>query len=81
MVFDFKINEIGEELNVEEIETNIINNVVLKLEAFGEPSRRNTHFMRPRCILVGCTTNFSFGFIPRKTTTFEEIGLTLISQT
>jgi len=29
---------------------------------------------------VGRTINFFFGFIPRKTTTFEEIDLTPISQ-
>ena len=37
--------------------------------------------MRPRSDSVGRTTNFSFGFIPTKTMTFEEIGLTSFSQT
>jgi len=36
--------------------------------------------MRPRYVPVGHTTNFSFGFIPRTITIFEEIDLTLISQ-
>ena len=31
-------------------------------------------------ISAGRTTNFSFGFTPRKTTSYEEIGLTPISQ-
>jgi len=48
---------------------------------FDESSRRNTHFIRPRYVPVECTTNFSFGFILRKTTTFEEADLTSISQT
>ena len=73
-------NEINEELNVIEMDTNLVNNVVLKPEEFGEPSRRSTHFIRPRYVPAGRTTNFFFGYIPRKTTTFEEIDLTLISQ-
>ena len=80
MIFDNEINEIGEELNIDEIKSNLVNNVVPKLEEFDEPSRRNTRFIRPRYIPAGRTTNFSFGFIPRKTTTFEEIGLSQISQ-
>jgi len=36
--------------------------------------------MRPRYVPAGSKTNFSFGFIPRKITTFEKIGLTPISQ-
>jgi len=42
MVFDDEINEIGEELNIDKIEINLVNNVVPKPEEFGEPSRRNT---------------------------------------
>ena len=48
MVVENKINEIGEELNLDEIETNLVNNIVPKPEEFGEPSGRNTHFIRPR---------------------------------
>jgi len=81
MVFDYEINEIRKELNIDEIEFNLVNNVVRKPKEFGEPSRINTHFMRHMYILTGRTTNFSFGFFPRKTTTFEEIDLTPISQT
>ena len=81
MVFDDKINEIGEELNIDEIQSNLVKNVVPKPKEFGERSRKNTQFMRPRYILARRTTNFSFGFIPRKTTTFEEVNLTPISQT
>ena len=81
MTVENEINEIGEQLDLEEIETNLVNNVVPEPEEFGESSRRNTHFIRPRYILVGRTTNFSFVFILRKTTTFEEVDLTLFSQT
>ena len=81
MTVEDEIYEIGEELDLYESETNLVNNVVSKPEEFGEPSRRNTHFLRPRYVLAGRTANFSFGFIPRKTTTFEEIDLTPISQT
>lgn len=73
-----EINEIGEKIDLYEIETNLVKNVVPKPEEFGEPSTRNTHFLRPRYVCAGRTSNFSFGFIPRKTTTFEEIGLTPI---
>ena len=76
-----EINEIGEEIDLYETETNLANNVVPKLKEFSEPSRKNTHFLRPRSISAGRITNFSFGFVPRKTTTFEEIGLTLINRT
>ena len=72
---------IGEELELGKTETNLVNNVVPKPEEFCEPSRRNTNFLRSRCIPVGRTSNFSFAFIPRKLTTYEEIGLISISQT
>ena len=76
MVFDDKINQIGEKLNIDEIETNLVNIVVPKPEEFCEPSRRNNNFMRPRHVSAGHTTNFSFGLIPRKILIFEEIDLT-----
>ena len=79
MVFNDKINKTGEKLNVDKIESNPVNNIILKPEEFCEPSR-DTHFMRPRYIPVGHTTSFSSVFIPRKTTNFEEINLNLISQ-
>ena len=81
MVTENKINEIGEEIDLYETETNLVNNVIHKPEEFDEPSRRNNHFLRPRYVPTGRTSNFSFGFIPRKTTTYEEISLTPISQT
>ena len=31
--------------------------------------------MRPRYVPIGCTTNFSFGFISRKTASFKVISL------
>ena len=81
MVAKNEINEIGEEIDLHETEINLVNNVISEPEEFGESSRRNTHFLRPRYIPAGRTNNFSFGFVPRKTTTYEEIGLTPISQT
>jgi len=81
MIAENEINEIEEEIDLHETETNLVNNVVSKTKEFGEPSRRNTHFLRPRYVPAGRTNNFSFGFVPRKTITYEEIGLTPISQT
>ena len=75
MTVEHEINEIEEEINLYETETNLVNNIVSKPKEFDEPSRRNTHFLRPRYVPAGRLSNFSFGFIPRKTTTFEEIGL------
>ena len=75
-----EINEIWEEIDLYETEINLVKNVVPKPEEFSEPSRRNTHFLRPRYVPAGRTSNFSFEFIPRKTTTYEEISLTSISQ-
>ena len=69
-------NEVGEE-----IETNLVNNVVSKPEEWDESSRPNNQFLRPRYVSVGRMTNFFFGFTPRKTTSYEEIGLTPISLT
>jgi len=40
MVVEDEINEIGEELDLDEIETNLVNNIVPKPEEFNEPSRR-----------------------------------------
>ena len=80
MIFNDEINEIGE-LNIGKIKSNLVNDVIPKPEEFGEPSRRNTHFMRPRYVLAERTTNFSFGLIPRKTSTFGGISLSPIRQT
>jgi len=68
-------NKVGEE-----IETNLVNNVIPQPEEWGESSRQNNQFLRPRYVSAGRTTNFFFGFTPRKTTSYEEIGLALISQ-
>ena len=81
MTAENEINEIREEIDLYEAETNLVNNVVPKSEEFGESSRRNTHFLIPRYVPAGRTSNFSLGFIPWKTTTFEEIDLIPISQT
>jgi len=54
-------NEVGEELNIDEIESNLVNSVVPKPEEWGESYRRNTQFLRLRHILIGRTTNFTLG--------------------
>jgi len=70
-------NEVGEEIDI-----NLVKNVVVpKPDEWGESSRGNTRSLRPRYVSAGKTTNFSFGFIPRKMTSYEEIDLTPISQT
>ena len=79
MVTENEINKIGEEIDLYETDTNLVNNVVPKLEEFDELS--NTHFLRSRYVRAERTSNFSFGFTPRKNTTYEEIDLTPISQT
>ena len=66
-------NEVGEELN--EIESTLVNNVVPKPEEWAESSKRNTQLLRPRYVSAGRITNFSLGFIPRKTTSYEKISL------
>jgi len=64
----------------EQIETNLVN-IVPKPQEWGESSRQNIYFLSPRYVSTGRTTNFPFGFTPRKTTSYEKIGLTPISQT
>ena len=68
MIEENESNEIGEE--IDETETNLVNDVVPKPEEFGEPSKRNAHFLKPRYVPAGRTNNFSFGFVPSKTTTY-----------
>jgi len=58
MVVKVEINKFGEKLDLGEVGTNLVNNVVPKLEEFGESSRRNTHFIRPRYVPARRTTNF-----------------------
>ena len=52
MTVEDEINKIGEELDLGEIETNLVNNVILKFEDFIEPSRRNTYLIRRRYALA-----------------------------
>ena len=75
MPLDEENNEIGEELNIDETETNLVNNVIPKPKSWGESSRRSMQFVRPKYVPVIQRTNFFFGFIPRKTTFYEEITL------
>ena len=75
MIVKNEINEIGEELDLYEIEINLVNNVIPKPEEFGEPFRRNIYFLRPRYVPTGCTSNFSFGFIPKKSRPMKKLVL------
>jgi len=79
MTFKNEINEVGEEINLYETETDLANNVLPKPEKISEPSRRNTHFLRLMYVPSRRTINFFFGFIPRKTMIYKEIGLNPIS--
>ena len=74
-------NKIREKRNIEGIESNLVKNVIPKLEEFCEPSGKNTHFMRQKYVLIGRITNFYFRLIPRRVTPFEEIDLISITQT
>ena len=69
-----KNNDVGEKLNIDEI--NLVNNIVPKPKEWGESSRWNTQFLRARYVSAGRTSNFFFGFTPRKTTFYENISLT-----
>ena len=80
MTIEKENNKIREELNIDKIESNLVNNVISKPEEFGESSRSNSHVMRLRYVLVGRFTSFFLGFIRRKHTSFEEIILNPISQ-
>jgi len=75
MTNENEINEIGEEIDLYETETNLVKNVVHKPEEFGEPSRRNTHFLSPKYVPAGRTSNFFFGFIPRKLRHMKKLTL------
>jgi len=43
-------NEIEEELNLDKIESNLVNNVIPKPEDLVNLLEKNTHFVRPRYI-------------------------------
>ena len=53
MTIENEINEIKEENNLYEAKTSLVNNVVPKPEEFGEPCKRNTHFLRLRYVPTG----------------------------
>ena len=78
---DEENKEVGEELNMDEIEYNLLNNIVPRPEEWGKSSRRNTQFLRARYDLAGRTINFSFGFIAKKTISYEKISLIPLNQT
>ena len=61
MTIKDEISETREELDLCETETNLVNNVAPKPEEFDEPSRRNTHFIRPRHVSQGIQLIFSSG--------------------
>ena len=54
-----EINEIGEEIDLYKIETNLVNNVVPKPEEFGNSSRRNSF---PKTYVCSSRTDKQFFF-------------------
>jgi len=48
ILIDSEINGIGEELNISEFESKLVDTIIANPEDFSESSRRNTRFMRPR---------------------------------
>jgi len=79
--FEKKIIRRREQRSWRRNRNQLVNNVVPKPEEWGESSTQNSQFLRPRYVSAGRTTNFSFGLTPRKATSYEKMGLTLISQT
>ena len=75
MIAKNKINEMGEEIDLYELETNLVNNVIPKPEEFGDPSIRNTHFLRPRYVPAGRTSNFSSGLSQGKLQLMKKLAL------
>jgi len=74
MIIEDEINEISEELDLGEIKTNLVNNVVPKHEV-GEPSGRNIYFMRPRYVPVDIQPIFSFGSSQGKPRFLKKLAL------
>ena len=70
-----KINKIEEEIDLYETETNLVKNVIPKPKEFDEPSRRNTHFLRPRYVLAGRTSNFCFGLSQENRPLMKKLAL------
>jgi len=71
----------AKKLDINEFDSKLVNNAIPKPEGFRELSKGNSHFMQS-CRLICPSrkmTNFSFGFILRKTTS-EEINFIPISQ-
>ena len=75
-----EIDEISEEFSIDELESNLTHNIISKPKEFGKLPSKNALFMGTRYVLWEGTTNFSFGFIPKKTTLFEEISLIRMNQ-
>jgi len=73
MINENESNKIGEE--IDETETNLVSNVVPKPEEFDEPSRRDTHFLRPRYVPAGRTSNFSLGLSQEKLQPKKKLAL------
>ena len=66
MVEENKIIEISEELNIDDFESNSVNNVIPNSKEFYDSCIRNTHFTRSKYVRVEQITNFSFRLIPKK---------------
>jgi len=75
MVVDYKNNEIGKEINIGEIESNLVNNVILKPKEFSESSRRNTHSMRCRYVPARRTITFPLDSFQEKLHLLKKLAL------
>ena len=68
---DSETNEVGKELNMDEIDSNLVNNVIPKHEEFGESSIR----MRPGYIPMWCATTFPLGSSQGKPHALKKLAL------
>ena len=70
-----EINEIDEEHNFDEIESNPLNNVILKPKELGESSSRNTNFMRLGIFQQGVQLTFPLGSSHEKPHPLKRLAL------
>jgi len=75
LVVESEINETGEELNIGEFESNLVNNVILKPKMFCESFWRNAHFMRARYILQDEQWTLSWGTSQSKPYLLKRLAL------
>lgn len=79
MVLDEESNEVGEKIEDEPLEINLVNNMIPKPERFGVSSGTNHNYMKTKTI-SSRTNSFGFKFIQTPNVR-EEVTLQPISQT